>query len=366
MTAPQTVLDDVSVQQQPEAKSWLPKIIVLSLILAVASWLIYGSWFSLHFVETDNAQVNGHIVPMLPRVSGIITEVNVKENQSVNAGDILVKIHDRDYVVRLAQTEADLSVVLASVGDKSQVGQAVAQVRSAEAQAEAARSAVTQARVDVAKAEKDFQRMRSLLQQKLVSQQQYDLAENQAQNANAKLQASEQSLQAAEQQVQANNAALRGADARVQSAKAVRDLAANQLSDTVMHAAASGIIAQKNVEVGQLVQAGQPLMNIVPLDDVWVVANLKETEIEGVNPGSKVEIRVDAYEKETWTGVVESVSPATGTKFSLLPPDNATGNFTKVVQRIPVKIKLDPLQHEDKPLRAGMSVIAKIERDKSH
>lgn len=365
MTAPQTVLNEVS-SAPAESKSWMPKLIVSSLILAVTGWLIYGWWFGLHFVETDNAQVNGHIIPMIPRVSGFITEVNVKENQSVSAGDVLVRIDDRDFKAKLAQAEADLSVVLANTGDKSQVGQAVAQVRSAEAQAEAARAAVTQARVDVAKEEKDLARMRSLLKQRLVSQQQFDIEENQAQNANSKLQAAEQSLQAAEQQVQAFNAALRGADARVQSAKAVRDLAANQVADTVIRAAASGLIAQKNTEVGQLVQVGQQLMNIVPMDDLWVVANLKETEIQGVQPGNKVEIQVDAFDKAVWTGVVDSMSPATGAKFSLLPPDNATGNFTKVVQRIPVKIKLDPDQHHDLPLRAGMSAIVKIERDKAH
>ncbi|HET8704662.1 MAG TPA: HlyD family secretion protein [Pseudomonadales bacterium] len=366
MTASQPVLNETSSSAHTESKSIMPKLIVSGLILAVTGWLAYGWWFNLHFVETDNAQVNGHIIPMIPRVSGFITEVNVKENQPVNAGDLLVRIDDRDYKAKLAQAEADLSALVASIGDKSQVGQAVAQVKSAEAQAEAARAAVTQARVDVAKEEKDLARMRSLLQQRLVSQQQFDIEENQAQNANAKLQAAEQSLQSAEQQVQAFNAALRGADARVQAAKAVRDLAANQVSDTVIRASTSGLIAQKSVEVGQLVQVGQQLMNIVPMDDVWVVANLKETEIEGIRPGNKVEIRIDAYGKTVWTGTVDSLSPATGAKFSLLPPDNATGNFTKVVQRIPVKIKLDPAQNEDKALRAGMSAVVKIEREKAN
>jgi len=366
MNASQPALNDLSVADAvPEKKAGalLPKLIVFSLVVAIAGWLAYGWWFSLHFVETDNAQINGHIIPMIPRVSGFITEVAVKENQAVTAGDLLARIDDRDYRAKLAQTEADLAALLASIGDRTQVGQAVAQLRSAEAQAEAARAAVTQARVDAAKENKDLQRMQALLKQGLISQQQFDQEENQAQNANAKLQAADQSLQSAEQQVQAFNAALRGADARVQAAKAIRDVAANQLADTQVRAPASGLVAEKSIEAGQLVQVGQMLMNIVPMDDLWVVANLKETEIEGIQPGNKVEIRVDAYPQRVWTGVVESLSPATGAKFSLLPPDNATGNFTKVVQRIPVKIKLEAGQHEDRPLRAGMSVIARIERN---
>jgi membrane fusion protein (multidrug efflux system) len=148
----------------------------------------------------------------------------------------------------------------------------------------------------------------------------------------------------------------------VASARAVRDLAALQVSYTVVTAPVSGVVSKKSVEVGQLVQPGQPLMAIVPLEDVWVVANLKETQIERVVPGAPAEITADAYPGRVFPGYVESVSPATGAKFSLLPPDNATGNFTKIVQRIPVRVRLDTPPDSLHPLRPGMSVDVTIRK----
>jgi membrane fusion protein (multidrug efflux system) len=149
---------------------------------------------------------------------------------------------------------------------------------------------------------------------------------------------------------------LTSASARVAAAQAARDQAALQLSYTRLVAPESGIVSKKDVQVGQLVQVGQPLMSVVPLDDVWVVANLKETDVRDVAAGERVQIRVDSYPGRTFSGVVESLSPASGARFSLLPPDNATGNFTKVVQRIPVRIRIDGAQDPKHVLRPGMSV----------
>ena len=158
----------------------------------------------------------------------------------------------------------------------------------------------------------------------------------------------------------ANEAGRTGAGARTDAARAARDRAALDLSYTRITSPASGIVSRKTVEVGQYVQAGQPLLSVVPENDVWVVANLKETEIRDVTPGDKAEIRVDAYPGRTFAGHVESLSPATGARFSLLPPDNSTGNFTKVVQRIPVRIRVDGPLDSAHPLRPGMSVNATI------
>ena len=214
-------------------------ILVGILIFGVRKW-----WFSRSHVSTDNAQVDGHIVPILPKVGGFVAEVRVEENHSVKAGDTLVVLDDRDLRARLAQTEADL--------------------------------------------------------------------------------------------------------------------AALQLSYTRITAPANGVVSKKAVELGQLVQPGQPLMTVVPLEDVWVTANLKETETADVTPGDSADITVDAYQGVHFRGHVESLSPATGAKFSLLPPDNATGNFTKVVQRIPVRIHLDSPVDPAHMLRPGMSVVATI------
>ena len=303
-------------------------IVLLGLLaVGVRRWI-----FGLSHVSTDNAQVDGHIIPILPKVGGFVTEVRVDENRQVKAGDTLVVLDDRDYKVRLAQAEADLGVALASVSNKTRVGQAEAQVAQAQANAE--------------KAHADLERLKPLAAQDIVSKQQLDATEAAARAADAALAAAQ--------------AALVGADARVAASRAARDQAALNLSYTRITAPSSGVVSKKSVEVGQLVQAGQPLMSLVPLEDVWLTANLKETEVENVKPGDPVDFTVDAYPGRHFSGHVESLAPATGARFSLLPPDNATGNFTKVVQRLPVRArpdKVDPVH----PLRPGMSVVVTIQ-----
>jgi len=297
--------------------------------------LLFGArkwWFGRNHVSTDNAQVDGHIVPILPKVGGYVAEVRVDENHAVKAGDTLVALDDRDFRARLAQTDADLAALLATVSSRTRVGQAEA--------------AVAQAQANASKATADLARMEPLAAQNVVSQQQLDAARAAATAALAQLASAQ--------------AALVGADARVAAARAARDQAALQLSYTRITAPSNGVVSKKSVELGQLVQAGQPLMTVVPLDDIWVTANLKETETADVAPGDSAVVTVDAYKGTEFHGHVESLSPATGAKFSLLPPDNATGNFTKVVQRIPVRIRLDTPQSAEHPLRPGMSVVATI------
>jgi len=297
--------------------------------------LVFGArkwWFGRNHVSTDNAQVDGHIVPILPKVGGYVAEVRVDENHAVKAGDTLVVLDDRDFRARLAQTEADLAALLATVSSRTRVGQADA--------------AVAQAQANASKATADLARMEPLAAQNVVSQQQLDAARAAAAAALAQLASAQ--------------AALVGADARVAAARAARDQAALQLSYTRITAPSNGVVSKKSVELGQLVQAGQPLMSVVPLDDIWVTANLKETEIADVTPGDSGVITVDAYKGREYSCYVESLSPATGAKFSLLPPDNATGNFTKVVQRIPVRMRCPSSADPAHPLRPGMSVVATI------
>lgn len=297
--------------------------------------LIFGArkwWWGRSHVSTDNAQVDGHIVPVLPKVGGFVAEVRVEENHNVKAGDTLVVLDDRDFQARLAQTEADLAALLATVSSRTRVGQAEA--------------AVAQAQANATKAAADLARIEPLAIQNVVSQQQLDAARAAA--------------AAAQAQLAATQAALVGADARVAASRAARDQAALQLSYTRLTAPMNGVVSKKTVEIGQLVQPGQPLMSVVPLEDVWVTANLKETETADVTPGDSADITVDAYKGRHFHGHVESLSPATGAKFSLLPPDNATGNFTKVVQRIPVRIHLDDPVDPAHLLRPGMSVVATI------
>ena len=334
-----------AVTPAPRRSSLVPRIVAGAALVVIAvfvrQWLV-----SRGTVSTDNAQVAGHVIPVLPRVSGVVTDVRVIENQPVREGDVLVKIDDRDAHVRLAQAEADLQKEVANAGSSGRVGQAMAQLAGARANAE-------QARATDERAQADLQRMQTLAARNIVSVQQLDAAQ-------AAARASAAQVHAADEQVLASEAALRGADARVASARATRDQADLMLSYTTLASPASGVVSKKSVEVGQMVQAGQPLLAVVPLDDVWVVANLKETEIRGVQPGARAEITVDSYPGRRFRAHVESVSPATGATFSMLPPDNATGNFTKIVQRIPVRVRLDGPVDPAHPLRPGMSAFVRV------
>ena len=212
---------------------------------------------------------------------------------------------------------------------------------------------MTPAEANVQRAGRRPRTLSHVAERGIVSRQQLDGAE-------AAATANHAQLDAARDQVRASIAAVRGAEAKVASARAARDQAALMLSYATVTAPVAGMASRKSVEVGQLVQAGQPLLTVVPLDDVWVVANLKETEIKDVTPDDPVEISVDAYPGRTFLGSVESLSPATGATFSLLPPDNSTGNYTKVVQLIPVRIRVDNAQDPAHLLRPGMSVNVKI------
>jgi len=325
-----------SITPAPEKPAGGRKRIVLLVIGIGLAFLLFSGGrrfvFNLSHVSTDDAQVDGHVVPILPKVGGFVAEVRVQDNTPVKAGDVLVVLDDRDYRARLEQTNADVAVAQAGVSSPARVGQAEAAVNQAQANAE--------------KAHSDLDRLRPLAAQGIVSPQQLDADEATARAADAALASAQ--------------AALAGADARVAAARAAQDQAALQLSYTRVTAPVSGVVSKKNVEVGQLVQAGEPLMSVVPMDDIWVTANLKETEVADVKAGEPVDVTVDAYPGKHYACAVQSISPATGARFSLLPPDNATGNFTKVVQRVPVRIACAQSADPSFLLRPGMSVVATI------
>ena len=336
--------NDVRPAPRPARRPPIAALVVGAVVLTLLVLGVRQLTFNRTHVVSDDAQVEGHIIPVLPRVSGYVAEVRVEENRPVRGGDTLVVLEDHDYRARLEQTEADLAAAIATAGRRGEIGQAQSQLAIAHA-------AVAQAEANAARAQNDVTRYRTLAQRNIISSQQLDAAEAAATVATAQ-------LQSAHDPVIAATAAVRNADSKVASAVATRDQAALQLAYTRLIAPRDGVVSKKTVEVGQLVQPGQPLLAVVPLDDIWVVANLKETEIRSVIPGRPAEIEVDSYPGRRFRGHVESLSPATGAKFSLLPPDNATGNFTKVVQRIPVRIRLDDPPDPAHPLRPGMSVKA--------
>ncbi|HET9040615.1 MAG TPA: HlyD family secretion protein, partial [Gemmatimonadales bacterium] len=332
-------------------------------VIALVGWGVRRWLYSRTHVSTDNAQVDGHITAIAPRIAGFIDRVAVEENQHVKAGDTLVVLDRRDLIARLEQAEADLRNAEALVGSGRAAGQAVAQLQATRAEAASADADVTAAEATARQTEADYQRYRTLAATKVVSAQQLDAAESARDAAAANLEAARRRAAAAGSQISASGAAVRGADARLASAQAAVETARLQLSYATLFAPDNGIVAKRSAEPGALVQIGQNLMSIVPDTNVWVTANLKETQLAKVRVGDPVEFDVDAYPDVTFHGKVESLSPATGARFALLPPDNATGNFTKVVQRVPVRIAVDGSADPAHPLRPGMSVDVTITTD---
>ena len=334
-------------------------VVVLAAILGItwgAKQFLYGRAHE----STDNAQVDGHLVPVLAKVSGYVTAVTAAENEHVAADSTLVRIDQREYAVRLAQADADLAAARASAGGRGQEGQAEAAVQNATGQRAALDANIIAARANATKATADLARMRELVSKQIVSRQQLDAAQAASDAAHAQLASAERSAGAAGAGVANAQAGVRLAEARMAAAQASRDNAALQLSYTRVTSPVAGVISKKQVEVGQLVQAGQPLLTVVSDTGVWVTANFKETQLSDLRVGQAVELDVDAYGDHKFVGQVESVSAATGAKFALLPPDNATGNFTKVVQRVPVRIRVTGGVDKDHPLRPGMSVMAHV------
>ena len=357
---------DVPATAESGTRSWtrrIPLILGAILVVVLVTWGVRRYLWSRNHVSTDNAQVDGHITAIAPRVAGFIDRVAVEENQHVKAGDTLVVLDRRDFIVRLEQAEADLRNAEAAAGSRRTGGQADAQLEATRAEAGSAQATVTAVEAALRQADADFQRYRKLAATKVVSAQQLDAALSARDAAAANLESARRRAAAAGSQVTASGAAVRGADARLAAAQSAVDDARLQLGYATLLAPYDGIVARRNAEPGALVQVGQTLMSVVPETDVWVTANLKETQLAHVRVGDPAEFDVDAYPGRTFHGKVESLSPATGARFALLPPDNATGNFTKVVQRLPVRIAVDGTADPAHPLRPGMSVNVTITTD---
>ena len=354
-----------SITDPPASPPRTRQRIVLGLVVLVAilgfGWGLKQWIYGRSHESTDNAQVDGHLVPVLSKVSGYVTAVNVAENERVRADSTLVRIDEREYAVKLAQADADLAAAQAAAGGRGLEGQAQAAVQNATGQRAALDAGIIVARANATKAGADLSRMKELVAKQVVSRQQLDAAQAAADAARAQLNAAQRSAAAAGAGVLNAEAGVRLAQARLAAAQAARDNAALQLSYARITAPTGGIVSRKQVEVGQLVQAGQPLLTVVSDSGVWVTANFKETQLANIRVGQPVELDVDAYGGMRVEGRVESVSAATGAKFALLPPDNATGNFTKVVQRVPVRITIVKGIDKDHPLRPGMSVFAHVE-----
>jgi membrane fusion protein, multidrug efflux system len=356
---------DQNEQRVPEPPKSGKRRIVLPIVILLAllglGWG-YKQWsYGRSHESTDDAAIDGHLVPVLAKVSGYVQAVNVSDNDHVKADSLLVQIDPSEYRVRLAQAEADLAAARASAGGAGSNGQAEAMVQQATGQRASLTAQIAAARANEVKARQDLARMEELAGKQVISKMQLDAARAAAEAASANVVALQRQTTAAGGTIASAQAGVRLAEARLQGAQAARDNAALQLSYTRVLAPAAGIISRNQVEPGQLIQQGQPLMTIVTDTGVFVTANFKETQLGDLRVGQPAEIDVDAYGGATAMGCVESVSAATGSKFALLPPDNATGNFTKVVQRVPVRVKVTRGLGVDRPLRPGMSVTVHVD-----
>ena len=393
-------------------KGWIAGAVVLSIAIVSGWW-----WYSGGRESTDDAQVDGNVMPIAAKVGGIVLEISVSENQQVEAGAVLASLDRRDLEVALARAQADAAVAEAAVAvaeagvpvtsATSQGGLASAQagrgnaaagIVVAERQIEAARAKLTaaearvrEAEANLAKVTQDVQRLRPLMEKDEVSRQQFDgiLASQQAAQAAAdssraivaeaqtgvsvaesrltqargeltQAGSAVQIAQTAPQQVAITRARLASARAQLAQSQATVQQAKLNLEYATVRAPSAGIVSRKSAKPGQIVQPGQPLMALVPLHDVWVTANFKETQLRTMRIGQSVEIKVDAYGGQSYAGHVESIAPATGAKFSMLPPENATGNFVKVVQRVPVRIAIETGQDAERVLRPGMSAAVSV------
>jgi membrane fusion protein (multidrug efflux system) len=392
--------------------------IIIPLILVVLIGGAFWAWRHYSGSETtDDAQVDNHVYAVNARVGGTLVAVNVHENQIVQAGEVLIQIDDRDFRNALSKAESDLGVAEAGYREakaglpvtSSETGGRISRSEASLVQAKTAVEAaqkdfeVAQARLNLAtarsgevqaayaKSVKDLDRMKALVAKDEVSQQQYDAAVTAFDTARAAVDSSKATIleaqsnmasaqarvaqarsgigvaesdletsKSAPQEVAVTQAKIDTAAARVAQARAAVELVRTNIEYAVVRAPVAGMVTRKSAEIGQVVQAGQALLAVVPLKEVWVTANFKETQLDDIRLGQPAEIRVDAYGGVVFKAHVDSISAATGARFSLLPAENASGNFVKVVQRVPVKLVLDGSPDPEHVLRPGMSAVVKV------
>ncbi len=416
--AESTVKESSAEAVKPSARGRSGRVRILVPVAVVA--LLVGGYFLWGYLSsyesTDDAQIDGHVNAVSARIIGQVSEVLTADERFVKAGDVLVKIDPRDYEVAVAKAEADVAdadatvmssrtdVPITRINTASTLKSARSskddfeaallsserQLNAYRARLETAQAQVTEAEADYKKAADDVERYKQLVAKEEISRQQYDeavqtaaaanaalaarraavnearqnvtVAESSIEQAQARIQQADASVQAAltgPQQITVSRARAQSAEAKLLEKKTALDQAKLNLGYTTIVAPVSGIVGKKSVEVGQNVSPGQQLLAIVPLEDIWITANFKETQLRHMKPGERVRFSVDAFGRE-YTGHVTGIGGASGSRFSLLPPENATGNYVKVVQRIPVRIDIDPGQNDDHRLRPGMSVEPKV------
>lgn len=357
-----------SLQQTNNRKKTIGIIIFFSVVLVGAVMSYFYIRYREGHIATDDAYVDGRIHVIASKVSGTVKTVYAADNQPVKKGDILAEIEEPDYEVRLKEAEAAFNA------ERSRLGEIATRLDAAKKQLAEIRHRVESARANLAlqeatlkQADMDSKRAEKLLVREALSEERYEKAKTAYEVSAWQVKAAKEQVNQAEASLETQGAVIRQVESGIKAQgslvkqkEAIVSAAALNKGYTKIYAPADGYITKKSVENGNQISAGQPLMAVVPLDDVWITANYKETQLEKVRPGQRVKIRVDTYPGRIFSGRVESIMAGTGAAFSLFPPENATGSYVKVVQRIPVKITLDKEADKERVLRVGMSVVPTI------
>ena len=363
---------NTTTEEAPKKKSYTFVIILALLVIVGGTWGFTKYNHGQHHEETDDAQVDADISPVIPRISGYVTEIKVKDNQFVKKGDTLLVLDNRDQLIKLEQAQAGLA---GSEGNLT-VANATTTASQAsgityQANVSVVAAQIEEAKVNVWRANQDYARYQNLIKDHSITQQEFEQAEATKQRAEralavleAQKTAAERQAKAATSQTQATSRQTNIANANIKQRQAEIDNAKLLLSYTIITAPTDGMVSKVNAQLGQYLQAGQQLFSIISTHKPWVTANFKETQLTKMKLGQKVLVHVDAYPEHEFVARVASFSPATGARFALLPPDNASGNFVKVVQRLPVRIEFE--ESNDKfitELRPGMNVFVDVELD---
>jgi membrane fusion protein (multidrug efflux system) len=343
-----------NLQKQLFEKKFLVKVGISFGLLLIIGLFCYWFFKGRYIVSTDNAYLRSDITSIASKVTGYVQDVFIHDNQQVTTGDLLVKIDDRDYKAKREKGQADIAEAEAMIlqiesklrNQDHEIVKTEAHIRSSQAQYE--------------RAKHDFERAEKLHRSKTTALSHLELAKANYQQTIADLQTAQASLALAQEMKFSLAAELKRADAILAARQSTLQILTQEEQETEIHAPLSGMIGNRSVKVGQFVRPGSILMQIVPLDNLWIVANFKETQVSHMKVGNPVSIRVDAFPEKEIHGTVESLAPASGSEFTLLPADNATGNFTKVVQRIPVKITLTKESFQKCRLTPGMSVVVSV------
>ncbi len=363
-------------------RPWAKWVVVLAAVVIVAAGVFAWRYYSVR-ESTDDAQIDGHIDPISARVSGTVVKVLHDDNEIVQAGALLVELDPSDNQVALDRARADLAnaeanstganvnIPMTTTTSSGQLVAADENVKVTAREVESAKAKVQEAQANYTKVSADLKRMEQLIAKDEISHQQYDASVAANNSARANLDAALSNVASAQsreaqaraqadaahtvpEQIKMMRSRAGAATADVQKFQSAVAQAELNLKYTKIYAPVTGVLSKRNVEPGQVVQAGQPLFSLVNLDDIWCTANFKENQLRNMHPGQRAKIYVDAYGRD-YPGTVESIGGATGSRFSILPPENATGNYVKVVQRLPVRIRLDKGQDPDHLLRPGMS-----------